>query len=543
MDVTPPVRPTDGRVLILAPIGRDAPLAARVLGQSGMATHICTDMADLCAEIERGAATALLAEEALSSSATQQLLDTLRRQPPWSDLPLVVLTARRRAPNRLRVLRHFEQFRGVTFLERPTRVMTLVSFVRAAVEARRRQYQVRDLLAELEQQVRQREDLLAMLGHELRNPLAPLRTSLEVLDRQSDNPAIWTWAREMFARQITHLSRIVDDVLEVSRITRGKVDLRRERLDLAELLRCIMTDHAPAFACKDVSLHYTPPSMPIWIHGDATRLTQVIGNLLHNACKFTDRGGSVTVRIEPDAAAGRVWVAIQDTGIGLDPHVLAHVFEPFVQARQNLDRSRGGLGLGLAMVHGLVRMHGGEVRAASDGPGTGSEFRFCLPWQDQTCRGLESNGSDADSAAFAAADRPDPLRVLIVEDHIDAAESLRMWLELDGHEVYVAATGPAGIEAAGRFRPDVVFCDLGLPGMDGYAVVAALRRHPATATVPIIALSGYAQDADRERCRVAGFTAHLAKPVDPDDLREFLATTAKSTGNQPPTAQGDVLTT
>jgi signal transduction histidine kinase/ActR/RegA family two-component response regulator len=510
----PPVKPTDGRVLVLAPVGRDAPLAARVLGQSGIATHACLDMAALCEEVGRGAAAVLLAEEALTPPATQQLLDTLGRQPPWSDLPLVVLTARRGGtPDRLRVLRRFEQLRNVTFLERPARVMTLVSAVRAAVDARRRQYQVRDLLAESEERVRQREDLLATLGHELRNPLAPLRYALEVLAGRGDDPKTWEWVRGVFARQVTHLSRIVDDVLEVSRISRGKVELRRERLDLAALVRWIVEDHAPAFAAKGVALAHEPPAGPVWVDADATRLTQVVGNLLHNACKFTDRGGSVSVRLEPDSAADRVWVAVRDTGIGLDPAVLPHVFEPFVQARQNLDRGRGGLGLGLAMVEGLVRLHGGEVRAASAGLGQGSEFRFCLPL------------APAPASAHPTADRPRAagLRVLIVEDHPDAAESLRLLLELDGYQVCVATTGPGGVEAATRFRPDVVLCDLGLPELDGYGVVAALRRHPATAAVPVVALSGYAQDEDRQRCREAGFAAHLAKPVDPDDLRKFLA--------------------
>jgi signal transduction histidine kinase/ActR/RegA family two-component response regulator len=522
MEVTPHDR-ADARVLVLAPVGRDAPLAVRVLGQSGIAARAYPDIGSLSAEVGRGAAALLLAEEALTPDATQKLLDTLADQPPWSDLPLVVLTARRgRAPDQFRVLRRFERLRNVTFLERPARVMTLVSAVRAALDARRRQYQVRDLLDQLEERVRQRDDMLAMLGHELRNPLGPLRNALEILDRKGDDATTRAWARGVFDRQVTHLSRIVDDVLEVSRLSRGKIELRRERLDLAALVRWIVEDHAPAFQSRGVALRLEPPAGPAWVDADATRLTQVLGNLLHNACKFTERGGSVTVRLEADAPAGRAWVEVRDTGIGMDPAVLPHVFEPFVQARQNLDRGRGGLGLGLAMVEGLVRLHGGEVKALSDGPGKGSEFRFALPL------------AAAPEQAKAAADGPPVggLRVLVVEDHADAAESLKMLLELDGHDVRVAATGPEGVEAALRSPPDVVLCDIGLPGLDGYGVVGALRKNPATAGTPMAAVSGYAQDEDRERSRAAGFDAHLAKPVRPEELRRFLA--AAGERGQPP---------
>jgi signal transduction histidine kinase len=474
----------------LAPVGRDAPLAERVLGESGIMAHCCADISALCAAIDQGSAAVLLAEEAIVPPATQQLLDTLERQPPWSNLPLVMLTARRgRAPDQLHVLRRFEQLRNVTFLERPARVMTLVSTVRAAVDARRRQYEVRDLVVQLEERVRQRDDLLAMLGHELRNPLVPLRNALEILELKGEDPATMRWARGVFDRQVTHLSRIVDDVLEVTRISRGKIELRRQRLDLAALARWIVDDQLPAFDSCGVALRFHDPGEPVWVDADSTRLTQVLGNLLHNSCKFTDRGGSVEVRFETDPGTNRVWVAVRDTGIGLERAVVPHVFEPFVQARQKLDRSRGGLGLGLAMVQGIVRLHGGDVRAASDGPGKGSEFRFWLPV------------AEAPVDPHPVVDRTvgSALRVLIIEDHADAGESLRMLLELEGHEVRVAATGPDGVDAASRFRPQVILCDLGLPGMDGYAVVTALRQLPATATIPIAALSGYAQEDDRQR--------------------------------------------
>jgi CheY-like chemotaxis protein len=255
--------------------------------------------------------------------------------------------------------------------------------------------------------------------------------------------------------------------------------------------------------------------VPVWVEGDPTRLAQVLDNLLENAVKFTPRGGSVMVRLAADPGRGQAVLAVRDTGSGIAPDLLPRLFEPFAQADRSLDRSQGGLGLGLALVKGLVELHGGEVHAASGGPGRGAEFEVRLPMQPEP------------AALSRMPQAPPPkdkkLRVLVVEDNRDAADSLRLLLELYGYDVTVAYTGPAGVEAAKRWQPDVVLCDIGLPGLDGYEVARELRRHPSTARARMIAVTGYGGDQERARSRAAGFDAHLTKPADPTALHELLA--------------------
>jgi CheY-like chemotaxis protein len=259
----------------------------------------------------------------------------------------------------------------------------------------------------------------------------------------------------------------------------------------------------------------------VWVDGDPVRLAQVLDNLLANAAKFTDRGGRVVVRLAAEGGPRRAVVAVCDDGIGIEADMLARVFDPFAQADRSLDRSRGGLGLGLALVKGLVELHGGGVAAASDGPGRGTEVTLWLP--------LAAGGTTA-TAGLPPACRGPGQRVLIVEDNADAAESLRLLLEAHGHRVAVAATGPAGVEAALRAAPEVVLCDLGLPGMSGFEVARTLRADPATAAALLVAVSGYGHEDDRQRSREAGFERHLVKPVDPTDILRLLAS-ARAAGS------------
>jgi CheY-like chemotaxis protein len=265
--------------------------------------------------------------------------------------------------------------------------------------------------------------------------------------------------------------------------------------------------------------------------GDRVRLAQVVSNLLHNAAKFTDPGGRVAVAVPADARDGRAAVSVRDTGIGIEPQLLPHVFETFIQADRTLDRSRGGLGLGLALVKGLVELQGGAVQASSPGLGQGSEFRFWLPLDEEAP--APGGGSSPGAAAPARC-----LRVLVVEDHRDTARTLRVLLTRYGHEVELAHTGTAGVEVARRWRPDVVLSDLGLPELDGYQVARTLRRDPVTASVCLIAVSGYGQDEDRRRCREAGFDLHLTKPVDPVELQRLLAGVVVEPRRPDPAAAG-----
>jgi signal transduction histidine kinase len=360
---------------------------------------------------------------------------------------------------------------------------------------------------------RRKDEFLAVLGHELRNPLAPLRNALEVLRLRGTDPGTLEWVQGVLERQVGHLARLVDDLLEVSRIARGKVTLQSQRVDLAALVGHAVEDHRPALEEAGLAVALEQPGGAVWVEGDPTRLTQVVGNLLNNAGKFTEGGGRVTVRVAAEPGSGRAVVAVRDSGIGIDPEMLPRVFDPFAQADPGLDRDRGGLGLGLALVRGLVTLHRGGVQAASAGRGQGTELTFWLPLA------TEPGPPPAEPTAATPCRR---LKVLVIEDNRDAAESLRLLLELHGHQVALAESGGEGVEAARRARPDVVLCDLGLPGMDGFAVARALRSDPRTAGARLIAVSGYGHDEDLQRGREAGFDEHVLKPVDPADLQRLV---------------------
>jgi PAS domain S-box-containing protein len=362
----------------------------------------------------------------------------------------------------------------------------------------------------LRQASARKDDFLAMLAHELRNPLGPIRTAVEILEMTGAPNEVSATARSMIARQATHLARLVDDLLDVSRLSRDKVLLRTRRLDLAALLRGVAEDYRPALRAAGLRFEVELPDAPVWVEGDPTRLAQIAGNLLHNAGKFTEAGGRVVLRLE--SSGGEAVLGVADSGVGVERETLGRLFEPFVQADRSLDRSRGGLGLGLALVSGLTALHGGRVDAASDGPGRGSTFTVRLP--------LAAQG--AVEAEEPPARRPAARRrVLVIEDNFDAAQSLRMLLELWGHEVTVAHSGPAGVEESARLRPDVVLCDVGLPGgMDGHDVARALRASPPCPV--LIALTGYGQEQDRRRALDAGFDRHLTKPVEPEVIAGLL---------------------
>jgi CheY-like chemotaxis protein/two-component sensor histidine kinase len=303
--------------------------------------------------------------------------------------------------------------------------------------------------------------------------------------------------------------------LDVSRITRGKVQLRPARLDLVQLVRTTAEDRRPTLEQAGLRLVVEAPLTPVWVQGDATRLAQILINLLDNAAKFTDGNRSVTVSVAADPGRGQAVFAVRDEGVGIEPAMLPHVFDVFAQADRSLERSRGGLGLGLAIVKGLAELHGGEVRATSAGLGKGAEFSVRLP--------LEAEPAALAEPSAEAAPAAESRRVLVVEDNRDAAESLRLLLELQGHVVAVAHSGPEGVTEALRWRPDVVLCDIGLPGLDGYGVAGALRRDAATAKARLIALTGYGREEDRSKARAAGFDEHLVKPAAPEELQRLLA--------------------
>jgi two-component system CheB/CheR fusion protein len=365
----------------------------------------------------------------------------------------------------------------------------------------------------LKEAAHRKDEFLAMLGHELRNPLAPIRNCLYVLSLPNATAAQAERARTTIERQVAHLTRLVDDLLDVSRISQGKILLRKERLDAVGIVRTTVEDHRGALVAAGLTLDLDVPPGPLWVSGDPTRLSQMVGNVLHNAAKFTDRGGRVGVQVKD--LGGEVLIAVRDTGIGIEPEVLARLFEPFSQAPPGLDRSRGGLGLGLALVRRLAELHNGVVEASSAGIGRGSEVSLRLP--------LDSPPAEP-AAAAATGEGERSRRCLLIEDNHDAAESMALLLQLSGHEVETAFDGMEGLAAARRFRPQIVLCDIGLPGgMDGYAVARAFREQADLGAVYLIALTGYGQEEDQRRAREAGFDVHLTKPADLEVLRRLIA--------------------
>jgi PAS domain S-box-containing protein len=364
----------------------------------------------------------------------------------------------------------------------------------------------------LQEADRRKDEFLAMLSHELRNPLAPIRTGLQLLQRSAPGSEQAQRTHQVIERQVTHLTRLVDDLLDVTRIARGKIQLQREKLELGELVRRTVEDHRAAFTASGVTLDASITTRPLWVRADATRVAQVIGNLLQNAVKFTPEGR----RVEASLAEleGMAVLRVRDAGVGMAPELLGKIFEPFTQAEATLARSRGGLGLGLALVKGLVDLHGGQVEAASEGIDRGSTFTVRLP--------LEAP-APVDAEPLAAATLETRRRVLIIEDNIDGAETLRELLEIVGHEVEVAHCGVEGVRLARELRPDVIFCDIGLPEMDGYAVARELRADPSLSGTLLVALSGYALAEDVRRAADAGFDHHLAKPPELDRLQQLIA--------------------
>lgn len=380
-------------------------------------------------------------------------------------------------------------------------------------ERKRLEDNLRSLAADLSEADRRKNEFLAMLAHELRNPLAPISNAARVLRVGSREGDALRSASEMLERQVGQVARLVDDLLDMSRITRGKIELRKERVELAAIVNQAVEAVRAQYRSMNHKLTVTLPPREMYLDADPARLAQVIGNLLNNACKFTDRGGHIWLNVDDDG--GQAIIRVRDNGIGIAAENLPRVFDMFAQADTSLERSRDGLGIGLTLVKTLVDMHGGSVGVHSDGLGRGSEFTVCLPILDEI----------AEEEAPATSKAPAPAvtrRVLIVDDSEDGAESLAMLLQFAGHVTHTAHDGVEAIKAAERLRPDVVLLDIGLPGLNGYEACRRIRKEPWGKDMVLVALTGWGQEEDRQQSRDAGFNAHMVKPVDHDDLLDFL---------------------
>jgi signal transduction histidine kinase len=484
----------------------DAALALDFLAENGIAASAFESIGQLGGELPADAGCIVLAAEALVDAGTPGLRELLELQPAWSDLPLVLVAGTGTGPGLL-VEHAFPHAGNITLLERPLNPLTLVSAVRVGLRARARQMEVRDLLQKRDEALRQRDEFLAMLAHELRNPLAPIRNAVHLLKALRTEEPMIARTRDILERQVSHMTRIVDDLLDVARLERGKINLKLERLDLNGAVRAAMDAFTPG--AHEVTLQLSEEALAV--DGDAVRLDQLVTNLLVNAAKFTPAGGRIELQTRREG--GMALFSVRDSGIGIRPEMLEAVFAPFAQDDRSLARSAGGLGIGLSIARSIAALHGGSLQAASEGLNRGAVFEVRLPLSTRPA----APAREAPPAASARRRK----RILVVEDNADIRESLSMVLRLWGHEVLLAETGDEGLALALREKPDIALIDIGLPGMSGYELAVAVRAR-AAAPIRLVAMTGYGQPADRARASQAGFDQHLLKPVEAEVLEELL---------------------
>jgi signal transduction histidine kinase len=503
------------RVIVLAPTARDGEVTAMLLAGVSIDSVMGQGARHVEALMRAGAGALVVPDTTLADPAFKGILRALAGQPSWSDLPVIAVCRR---GHQASVLREAE-LRSLTVLERPMSTRVMVSAVKTALRGRRWQYQIRDQMDSLQQADsslrladQRKDEFLATLAHELRNPLAPIRTGLQLLTRVADDPVKLQSVTDMMQRQTIHMVRLIDDLLEVSRIATGKIILQRERLDLRRVVETALESCAPLVARGGHRLDVVLPDDKMYVDGDFTRLSQSLSNLVNNAAKYTPDGGCISVAL---GRAGEAAVlTVTDNGIGLPRDMLTRVFDMFAQVNRSLERAQGGLGIGLALVRSLVSLHGGTVSAQSSGPGKGSTFTITLP----LIQALTQTAVTDQAAQVVVT----PRRVLVVDDNQDAAESMAMLLGIHGHEVRVEYGGQAALNAAVNFVPEAVFCDLGMPGMDGYEFATRLRQDRRFTKTLLVALSGWGAEEDKRRSRAAGFDAHLTKPASVDAAAALL---------------------
>jgi signal transduction histidine kinase len=529
------------RLLIYAPSGQDAALACKMLTMAGVDCVVAASVAQLASEMARGVGAVLTVEEALPGGVMTCVADFIAHQPAWSDLPLVLLT--HRGPDSLAVRTAVASLGNVTLLERPVRTLTLITSLQSVLRARAKQYQVRET-------DRRKDEFLASLGHELRNPLAPIRTSMTLLNQLYPGQAPVKRVSDVVERQVCHLTRLVDDLLDVARINSGKIALQRQHTTLAAVLGHVSELCAAAAAAKRIHLVVDAPARPVALVADYARVVQIVANIVSNAVKFTPPDGRITIAAEADARTLRI--RVRDSGIGLDAAACERIFEMFEQSRQPSGQIASGLGIGLSLSRQFAEMHGGDVHATSEGLGKGSEFVVTLPIvesidadtvnvgaqaapgrpardrvADAGAAGIDTINRDAPSAPVADTAPPDaaaPARraqVLVVDDNRDAADSLQALFEIEHCDVTTVYDGYEAVHAVEAAMPDVIVMDLGMPGMDGYEAARNIRAKHGAQNVLMIALTGWGQSDARQRTLDAGFNHHLVKPVSFDELRRL----------------------
>lgn len=491
----------ESRILIYAPTGQDAPLASRVLSLAAIDNLVCATPDELVAQLARGAGAVLTVEEALTRGAYPLLQACVAQQPDWSDLPIILLT--HRGADSPAVHQAVAGLGNLSLLERPVRTLTLITALHAALRARNKQYQVREA-------ARRKDEFLASLGHELRNPLAPIRTSVSLLTHLYPDSAPLARIRDVVERQVRLLTRLVDDLLDVARITSGKITLQRQLASLAAVMHHVSELCLQAAEAKRIHIVWQLPPGEILLDIDYARVVQIYANILSNAIKFTPQGGHVLVAAAVDD--GQLRVAIRDDGIGLDADTIPRIFRMFEQSKTVSGQFSSGLGIGLSLSRQFAEMHGGSVDAYSRGVGCGSEFVIRLPVLDQ------AGARHAVPLAQASGTDGHRMQVLVVDDNHDAADSLTALLELDGFDARTVYDGNAAIAAVEAQVPDLIVMDLGMPGMDGYETARAIRQKPGAERILMLALTGWGQGDARRRTMEAGFDHHLVKPVELEQI-------------------------
>ena len=514
----------ESRVLMVAPTRRDLEVTCAILQQTGTLCEGCADVRELATELERGAGAIILTDAVLVDRRIDGLQRVLSRQPSWSDVPIVLLTRDREWSEQAK--HAISMFTNVTLLDMPTSRRSLTSAVATALRARSRQYQIRDqikLQAETEEALREadrrKDEFLATLAHELRNPLAAIRTGMHLAARGADAERMQRIVG-MVDRQSRLLVKLIDDLLDVSRIATGKVVLETQTHDLREIVDAAVETGQVGLETAHHDLRVDFPPDPVRVRGDASRLAQVIGNLINNAAKYTPDGGRIGVSLRVDD--GWAVVEVSDNGLGIPAEMLPGVFDLFAQVNRTLDRAQGGLGIGLSLVRRLVEMHGGTVSAASAGPNLGSTFTVCLPLATAEDDGVAASGP----AETPATEDAPSLKVLVIDDNADVADGLADLLQTEGHETRICYGGAAGLEAAKEFAPDVVFCDIGMPGVNGHDVAARLRAETPPPHPLLVAVTGWGSEEQKRRTAQAGFDLHLTKPIDPRAVVDLLRTHA-----------------
>jgi len=511
-----------GRVLIFAPIGRDASLTAELLSRAGIACQVCHAMNDVCIELARGAGAILLTEEALADPRLDDLADALASQPPWSDISILLFAGSDRSQASLRTLHKLEVLRNVTLLDRPIRTAAVISTVRAALRGRQRQYELRDTLValqrarlEAEHANRLKDEFLATVSHELRTPLNAILGWVAMLRQARFEPTRVASILEIVERNAKAQAQLIADVLDISRMISGRVKLELTPVSLARVILDAVDSVRPGAAARAIDLKLDVDEGPV-ANADPDRLQQVVWNLLSNACKFTPEGGRIDVALR--ASRTHATITVADTGVGISSDFLPHVFDRFRQAEQGFTRSHGGLGLGLAIVKQLVEMHGGEATARSDGPSKGATFDVRLPLA-RTIPREHRVRQETPSSELPKVDLSDH-SILVVDDDEATRDLMVTLLSQCGAKVRAVGNAPQALQEFDVDIPGLVLADIGMPGEDGLSMIRRIRRRPPArgGLVRAVAISAYARPEDRQAALAAGYDDFLAKPAMPADV-------------------------